>query len=156
MNLSRSRLVLKVTGVTLAILGIIAIFYAFFVMQSIHIYYLYNLVQNSFSVAAPEHPSRGFNVLLNIFWKSYFDVMYYRTYHASIGFVGFVLLFLGYKSYRFIPPSERDEQIHLNITYSSRREVKTIRLRVSEHKYHKIDDIKIICALINSSNKYYP
>ena len=109
MKFSHLRVVLKVMGVTLVILGIITLFYTLFIMPSIHFIYTFNPLElrevnenNGFS-------SPGFGTLRNQWWTSYFDVLAYRTYHTSIGFVGFVLMFMGYKSYRFIPSSERED-----------------------------------------------
>ena len=104
MKFSHLRVVLRVMGVTLVILGI-TLFYPLFIMPSIHFIYTFNPLEHEI----PVFPLVGFGTLRNQWWTSYFDVLAYRTYHTSIGFVGFVLMFMGYTSYRFIPSSERED-----------------------------------------------
>ncbi len=82
-QLSPRRKALRVLAVTLAILGGVTILYAVFVMES---YYYY------FDPGPGREPSDS----------------YIRTYQNTVGFVGVVLIFLAYMTYRFIPSSERE------------------------------------------------
>ena len=90
MQLSPRRKALRIIGVTLAILGIITLLYAVFVMQVVHHY---------------DNPDP-------IPGAIQFD---HRTFQAGVGFVGVVLILLGYATYRFIPSSEKgSSDIDLN------------------------------------------
>ncbi len=82
-HLSPRRKALRGLGVTLAILGGITVLYVVFVQQPIYWYY-----DPGPGVEGTEGET--------------------RLYQSIVVIVGVVLIFLGYKTYRFIPYSERE------------------------------------------------
>lgn len=85
-KLSRSRKALGVLGITLAILGGVTVIYAAFVLQPASWYFQPDVEEFGFAEGET------------------------RFQQIGAGFFGAILIFLGYKTYRFIPPSERERE----------------------------------------------
>ncbi len=85
-QLSPRRKVLRVIGITIAILGIVTIIYAAFVMEAAY----YRIQPGPEELGVAEGETR------------------YAQY--TVGFVGIALLYTGYKVFKYIPYSERERE----------------------------------------------
>ena len=85
--LSTRRKILKVTGVTLTVIGVIALIFML-TMQPSNYYFLLK------GQPIEEGEVRGST----------------RYYQAAVGVIGLALIYVGYRTYKFIPYSERERE----------------------------------------------